>query len=512
MIGNLPQIEYNKPTPNGRLNMILKTPKTTLFIIGTLMTPIAFANEVIHYGKQDDRHIQDSVIQKQLEMTHPIAPRPTLAPATAPTDNANTVSMSAEELGNHPDLVVRAIAMAVLQNNFDNVAFLLPYYEKLPKHAQETVLLEWARGMMAERQGNAKQAVRHYRIALSENGEAGLLRLRLAIALFANKEYDASEDQFTKILSEDGVPPDVAQVIQDYLTAIKRQNRLSISGGINYLADKNINNAPSNPDLGGGWTAPAPQSAHGVGFNLNLDKKWGLPEGFFGQTRLDTSGKYYTDNKAYNELTVRLSAGMGHADARHSFALLPFVEKSYYAGDNDNNKLDAFSEAKGVSAEWSYWITPKWQTSLHGEVAEQDYDTRIHLNGLSRSASGSVLYLPNAQRYYFAGLDFNRTNTRDGDDSFVRRGLRVGVGQELGYGFSTRVIASVAEKDYKDAGFFGKIQQNDEYSASVSLWNKKIHYAGITPRVTWQYQKVDSNLPLYEYDKNKVFVEMSKQF
>lgn len=486
--------------------------KTRLFL--TLATGIlantALANEVV-YGKQDDRRIQEAVIQKHIDTIRPNLPAqaPT---ATAPSTSGSAISMSAEELGNHPDLVVRAIAMAVLQNNFDNVAFLLPYYEKLPKQHQETIVLAWARGMVAESQNNAKQAVRHYRIALSENANAGLLRLRLAIALFANKEFDASSDQFTKLLSEDDLPADIAQVVQDYLTAIKRQNRLSISGGVNYLADKNINNAPDNSNLGGGWTAPKAQSAHGIGFNVNLDKKWGLPDGFFAQGKIDTSGKYYTDNKPYNELTVRVSAGVGHEDARHSFVLLPFIEKNYYAGDGNDDKLHYFSQAKGVSAEWSYWLTPKWQTSLNGEVAQQDYSTRIHLNGLSRSASGSVLYLPHAQRYYFAGLDFNRTDARDGDDSFVRRGFRMGLGQELGYGFSTRLMASVAEKDYRSAGFFGKIQQNDEYSASVSLWNKKVHYAGITPRVTWQYQKVDSNLPLYEYDKNKVFIEMSKQF
>lgn len=491
-------------------NMIMH-PQTTLFIIGISIAPFALANDTIHHTKQDDRRIQESVIQKQLDAITPTK-LPTPTTSTTQPQTGTSISMTADELGNHPDLVVRAIAMAVLQNNFDNVEFLLPYYEKLPTYTQENIILEWARGMVAEKQGNAKKAVRHYRIALAENNEAGLVRLRLAIALFANKEYVASEDQFTKLLSEKDIPPQLTQVIQEYLTAIKRQNRLSINGGINYLSDKNINNAPKNSDLGGGWTAPTPQSAHGVGYNFDLDKKWGLSDGFFWQSRLNTYGKLYTDNKSYNELSVRISAGMGHEDARHTFALLPFIEKNYYAGDSADDELKYFSQAKGVTAEWSYWITPKWQTNLYGEVAEQDYATRIHLNGLSRSGGGHVLYLSNAQRYYFAGLNFNRTDTQDGEDSFVRRGLRVGMGQELGYGFSTRLSAGVAEKDYRSAGFFGKIQQNDEYEASVSLWNKKIHYAGITPRVTWQYQKVDSNLPLYEYDKNKIFIEMSKQF
>lgn len=464
------------------------------------------------YDKQDDQRIQDVHIQKQVEMTEPVAPDvPNDVPKTS-SEQGKSLSISADELLNYPDLVVRAMAMAVLQNNFDDVAFLLPYYQKIPNHLRETMLEQWAKGMVAEAQGDAKTAVRAYRSALSVNNDASLLRLRLAMALYANKEYDASEDQFTKLLSEE-MPPQVAQLIHQYLTAIKRQNRVSINGGINYLADKNINNAPKNSNLGGGWTAPKAQSAHGIGFNFGVDKKWRLPQGFFGQTRLDTYGKYYTDNKPYNELTVRVLAGAGHENARHSFALLPFVEKSYYAGGNaDNDKLKYFSTSKGISAQWSYWLNPKWQASVYGEYAKQDYTTRNHLDGESKSLGVSALYLANAKRYYFTGIDYHKTDTKDADDSFVRQGVRAGVGQELGLGFSTRVSVNVAQKEYQGVGFFGKIQKNNEYGASVSVWHKKVHYAGITPQITWQYNKVDSNLPLYEYDKHRIFIEMSKKF
>ena len=470
-----------------------------------------FANVVD--GKQDDHRIQDLQIQKQLDTIRPIVPNIPTYESKTPNKQEQTLSLSADELLAYPDLVVRAMAMAVLQNHFENVVFLLPYYQKIPQNMREVVLEEWAKGMVAEAQGDTKAAVKAYRNALSANNNASLLRLRLAMALYANKEYDASEDQFTKLLSEDSIPPQIAELINQYLTAIKQQNRVSVYGGINYLADKNINNAPKNSDLGGGWTAPKAQSAHGVGFNFGVSKKWGMSKGFFGETRLDAHGKYYTDNKPYNELNVRVLAGVGHENAHHSVALLPFVEKSYYAGGSANNDmLKYFSESKGLSAEWSYWLTPKWQTSLYGEYAKQDYTTRNHLDGQTKSLGGSVLYLSNAKRYYFAGLDYNKTDTRDADDSFVRQGVRAGFGQELGLGFSTRMSVNFAKKEYQGAGFFGKIQENDEYGASISLWHKKIHYAKITPRITWQYNKVDSNLPLYEYDKHRIFIEMSKKF
>jgi len=58
----------------------------------------------------------------------------------------------------------------------------------------------------------------------------------------------------------------------------------------------------------------------------------------------------------------------------------------------------------------------------------------------------------------------------------------------------------------------GKIQKNDEYSSALTLWHRDLHFFGMTPKVTWQYQKVSSNHPFYSYDKNRVYFEMSKTF
>ena len=55
-------------------------------------------------------------------------------------------------------------------------------------------------------------------------------------------------------------------------------------------------------------------------------------------------------------------------------------------------------------------------------------------------------------------------------------------------------------------------QRNNEYSASVSLWHEQFHYAGFTPKVTWSYSKTKSNMAIYSYDKNQVFIEVGKSF
>ena len=72
-------------------------------------------------------------------------------------------------------------------------------------------------------------------------------------------------------------------------------------------------------------------------------------------------------------------------------------------------------------------------------------------------------------------------------------------------------MLDIAKRNYKEASFLGK-QKNNEYNASISIWNKKIHYAGFTPRLTWIYTKTNSNISLYTYDKNQMVIEATRTF
>ena len=79
-------------------------------------------------------------------------------------------------------------------------------------------------------------------------------------------------------------------------------------------------------------------------------------------------------------------------------------------------------------------------------------------------------------------------------------------------GLVTSTTVGIAKRSYKEPTYFGITQDNDEYSTSLSLWHKKIHYAGFTPKVTWSYSKTDSNVAIYSYDKNQIFFDVTKSF
>ena len=120
--------------------------------------------------------------------------------------------------------------------------------------------------------------------------------------------------------------------------------------------------------------------------------------------------------------------------------------------------------------------------------------------------------MPNSNQYWFVGVDYSRDNARDKSDAYSRKGGRIGWGQEWSFGISTRVSLNYAERDYKAADFVQIKQQNKEYGAQISLWHRNFHLWGVTPRVTWAYNKVDSNNPFYSYDKNRIYLEVSKRF
>lgn len=486
--------------------------QTLLFSTAALLCAAAATADQLEQQKINER-LSDSRIQVE----NPLPKLPNQATSSLISQKEGgrpkSVSMSKEELANHPDLVIRALLPAVTMGNMENVALLFPIYQKLPPSFQDPLLTRWAEAILAKQNQNYRLAIKHYREILAQHSGLGEVRFQLAITLFENNELEAAEDQFKKLRSEN-LPTEVAAVIDQYLNAINRKDRWTFNGGLTYLYDPNINNAPKAGTTYGNWTPPQPEKAQGIGFNFDVGKKWSWGNGFFNELRANTSGKYYWNNKKYNETSLRGTVGIGFQNARVSIALLPFMEQNLYAGGSKQSEtLKRFSKTGGAGIEFSYWLSPKWQWTANYEYGEQRYISRKHLNGNSHFISTGLVYLANAKQYLFVNLNYNRTSPRDRDDSFFRRGVSVGWGQEWGKGLSTRLSFSVAQKRYKGAmPIFNIVQRNKEYGIQASIWHRAVHFWGITPRLTYNFTRTRSNHVFYSYDKHRAFIDFSKQF
>lgn len=455
----------------------------------------------------NDNRVQTETVVKQ----PPVVPQSNVAQTS--NGNGQSVKMTAAELAQHPDLVLRAIQPALMQGNAETLKVVFPIYEQLPHQYHHPILTKWSQAILARADNDYRQAIRLYREILAEQADNQVARLQLAVTLFGNNEMEAAEDQFKKLRAEP-LPAEINELIDGYLTAITRKDRWTFSGGLTYLNDPNINNAPKSGTTYGNWSAPKRESAEGIGFNLNIGKKWSWGNGFYNELRLNSNGKYYWDNRKYNEVSARGSLGFGFQNAKTDIEILPFMEQTLYAGGSRQSEtLKRFSKSGGATLEVQHWLSPQWQLNGNYEYAEQRYTTRKHLNGNSHFISLGGVYLANAKRSFFANVNYQRIATRDRDDSYFRRGMTLGWQQEWDWGLSTRLSASVAQKRYKGAmPIFQITQRNKEYGVQATIWHRAVHYWGITPRLTYSFNKTKSNHVFYSYDKHRLFLDVSKSF
>ncbi|VEI48815.1 TPR repeat-containing protein NMB0313 precursor [Actinobacillus equuli] len=153
------------------------------------------------------------------------------------------------------------------------------------------------------------------------------------------------------------------------------------------------------------------------------------------------------EQQKYNEASVRGSFGLGYQTSRFNVAMLPFMEQTLYAGgSSSNDSLKRFSKTGGATLETTYWLSSKWQWESNYEYAEQRYMSRKHLNGNYHFISSGLTYLASAKQYWFGNINYNRTATRDKDDSYIRRGITLGWAQEWPLGLSTRLSINYAQK------------------------------------------------------------------
>lgn len=425
----------------------------------------------------------------------------------------NSINITKEELAQRPDLVLRALEPALMQGNAQTLEIIFPIYQQLDVQYHHPIVTKWATAILAKQQQDYAKSIRLYREILAENAGNEAARLQLATSLFSNNELEAAEDQFQKLRSEN-LPEPILTLIDEYLNAISNKDRWAFNGGITYLNDPNINNAPKSGTTFGNWTAPEKEGAEGIGYNLSLGKKWSWGNGFYHELKLDGNGKYYWNNRKYNEMSGRANLGVGFQNAKTNIAISPFMEQTLYAGGRkESHSLKRFSKTSGATLELQHWLNAKWQANSTYEYGEQRYTQRKHLNGNYHFISLGGLYLTNAKQYWFANINYTRMATRDKDDSYLRRGINLGWQQEWNWGLSTRLTASFHQKHYKaPMPIFGITQRNKEYGLQASIWHRAVHYWGITPRLTYQFNKTRSNHSFYSYDKHRGFINLSRTF
>ncbi|EEP9145486.1 DUF560 domain-containing protein [Salmonella enterica] len=374
------------------------------------------------------------------------------------------------------------------------------------------ILLDWANGILSRQEKNYSESIRHYRKVISVHPDWYSARLQLATVLYLNKDILSAESQLRKLRSEP-LPAEAVVLIDSFIAKIQKTDNWSFRGGFTYLNEKNINNAPTSGRSIGRWKSEKPQSGKGMMFWGEAEKTISLPDNFFGITRLATSGKIYKNNHPYDELDGNIGLGLGYRNIDTTLLLLPFYEKSYYGGGRTSEGgLKSYSDTRGVLAETTHQLSDRWRLYSDFKAGKNEYKKQTYLDGDSYSLNETLIYFPDSRQYISSGIGYRIVRTEEKDSSYNRTSFRLGWMYEWDGGISTLLQASYGYRSYRARDFWGITQINHEYSTSVTLWHRDIYFLGITPKITWNYQRTDSNHPFYDTERNRIFMSFSKYF
>ncbi len=427
--------------------------------------------------------------------------------------NLKTKEQQLQYLQDNPEELEKLLLLLLSQGNEESLAELLPVYQKYKKH--DPSIIDWGNALIKAKKGDLDNAIKDYRQLSTKLPQARFIRFQLAMTLFFNHQYQASKHEFEKLRAS-STDKEEKTAINNYLNAINKNSAWDLSATVNYLNDKNLTNAPKVGTEMGGVTYTSPhQSGKGLSYDFTANRKFLQDNGFFLNTNINAFGKYYWNNKNYSDVNLQVAEGLGYQTDRTTVELTPYISKRWYAGGSGSDgNLEEYSQSYGITTGVKQWISPKLRYQGQVTLSKNKYEQEQSENDSKDiSISNNLLYFSQPDQYYIVGYNHAKRKSNTPAESYKRNGINLGWNQQWNDGFVTHMNVGYARRNYEKEDFLsGLKRENKEYNLGMSLWNRKLSFLSLTPRLQWDYSGVKSNSAFEEYDKNNVSIQLSKTF
>lgn len=409
-----------------------------------------------------------------------------------------------------PILFTKFLNGALAAQDMVTVKQLLPHYKAL--EVNDPMLINFADALVYRSEAKNKQAIAIYREMLAADPDFHPVRLNMAMAMQADRQYAAAKEQLQKLQAAD-LPPPVMARVQSSLAQINSLEDWSFNASASYVRDDNLNDAPSSAIQSQLGRSVEQESGNGIQVSASANKRFNLPANYYATLGGNASLKGYWDANDYNDYLFTASAGVGYDDAKNDVSITPFVTKRIY-------DEDPYSLRKGVTVSGSRWVKPKLKLSATGILSKETFDDDSNDN---RETDGqflglNALYLKDAKEYFYGGLGTYRNDvSKSSIISYDRNSLNVGWGREWKKGLSTLATAGYAIKDYDDpadayepgtggylgyynavAGKPGTTREDKTTSLGLQIWKRDLTLYGLTPRLVFEYDTTSSNFGYYD--------------
>jgi len=365
-------------------------------------------------------------------------------------------------------------------------------------------------GLIAIGEQDYDIAIAHFRKILTREPDAERVRLELARAFFLAGDYDNAARNFRFARAGD-LPPEAATNVDQYLGAIQRLKRWSYHVSLALAQDTNINAATDLNEIeifGLPFVlSDDARRTSGYGLTLTAGGEWTPPLGDTWKARLGLNFQRseYGGND-FDDMTVSAHAGPEILRPRWQAALLATGYQRWFANVPYNN-------GAGTRVIANYVLMPRLTLGTSFDAQGAWYRTQPDQNGLILSANFRINYTlsPSSTVHLAGGL-----GARDAEiDAYSSSTKWIGAGfyRDLPWGFSFYIEPNATFIRYHAplAGF-GETRRDRVLSVRTEILNRRIDYAGFTPKFSFVYADQKSTIPLYDYDRSQFSVALTRQF
>lgn len=356
--------------------------------------------------------------------------------------------------------------------------------------------------------GQYSLAAKEYRKMLSIDASLERPRLELAYTLFKLKDYKGAEYHFKKVLTT--VESEKVKVnIRNFLSQI-RQKLPQLNLTVGFVSDTNPNQETSAEkvtiggmefDLG---TTSKGESKSGYEVNINAKIPISIKDKTFVKANLE-----YTDYSGSNNEKTFLSTSYGkHFNLNKRSSITPevgvhrFIHQgnTLYSGKNISiNYFNAFNDS--TNAELDY------------KLLDYKYPDYTYMDSKKRIVTAKLSKFITQNNRVDVQLSTLNSDSVDKTISYKQSGLTISNTREFNGSWSVGLVATVNKKDYlKGDPFFGVTREDKEEIVEFTILNGLFNVQGMSPKLRLGRVVNNSNIALYEFDRNYSKLEFTKEF
>jgi hypothetical protein len=372
----------------------------------------------------------------------------------------------------------------------------------------------YIRGQCLQVLGRHGEAIPFYERILQINPNARAVRPHLVNAYNLSGNKDKMRDEMKEILRNDP-PEDMAENIRSALASEQAQKPWFLSTEAGLIYDSNISAGPDSTQITAfglpftlGTASREQDSAGHVlslsgGYRFDLQNNFGIvAQGSYDETN-------YFENNTFDSQYAGLSLGPVYRIG--NWNLNANVTAGWRALDGDT-----YTRSLGTNARAAYAITPNLLLNASASYVDNNY------KGTSRDGNSTYINLGTNYKLtetamIYGGYFIGHDDTKDNKFQGVKHGPHAGIIIKPLPEVTTRLNLSFSNADYdgKDPAFGNQAREDNVYNASARISydvGQFVHVDNLALNLNLGYTRADSNIKIYDYNRQTTTLSISKSW